>query len=71
MREDKQKIAQLLGPAIQATRYGSHIEEMSYERRENGEEFVLVKYRKRLVPQRINVTDNNGITMIEKVLRLI
>jgi hypothetical protein len=67
MKEDKQKILNLLLPALQETRNLEDLMSLVYIKLENGEERVIAIFP--AGDKGVNVTGDSGTSMIQDVLR--
>lgn len=71
MDEDKQKICDLLLPAVQATRGGSDVDALEYTISESGFlEYVKVRFQNGYM-RRINVSGDSGCAMIRSIMKWI
>ena len=67
MKEDKQKILDLLLPALQETRNLKDLMSLVYIKLENGEERVIAIFP--VGDKAVNITGDSGTSMIQDVLR--
>ena len=67
-REDKDRICQLLLPALKATRYCSSLKDLRYEKQDNSEEVVTAVWESNSVTK-VNVSADSGIAMIRDILQ--